>query len=116
MIIFGGEKLYNTHLKVRECLNDVRMFSAGKLCKLTLKGIDKYEWTSLKTTGVFVAQRRNHVGVAVGKHLVVHGGVDSFGNYLNDLKVLNLSNRFLIISNLFSYEKMVLTSRSKSVF
>jgi len=29
IVIFGGEKNYNSILKIRECLNDVRMFVPG---------------------------------------------------------------------------------------
>lgn len=29
IVIFGGEKHYNSTLKIRECLSDVRMFIPG---------------------------------------------------------------------------------------
>ena len=46
----------------------------------------------MKTQGEFVEPRRNHIGVIVGRHLLVHGGIDTSGTYLSDIKILNLSN------------------------
>jgi hypothetical protein len=31
IVLFGGEKLYNPSLKMRECMNDVRLFSTGNI-------------------------------------------------------------------------------------
>ena len=38
MIIFGGEKSYNKHLKMRECLSDVKTFNFGSFIE------DSQQW------------------------------------------------------------------------
>ena len=48
----------------------------------------------MKTGGDFVEARRHHVGVTVGKHLLIHGGINSSGQYLGDLKIFGLSKFF----------------------
>jgi len=48
----------------------------------------------VKTGGDFVEARRHHVGVTVGKHLLIHGGINSSGQYLGDLKIFGLSKFF----------------------
>jgi len=79
IVVFGGEKHYNSTLKIRECLSDVRIFIP-----------EKSEWRYIKAHGDFVEPRRNHTGVIVGKHLLIHGGIDTTGLYLNDLMAFNL--------------------------
>jgi len=80
IVIFGGEKNYNSILKIRECLNDVRMFIP-----------EQCEWKYLKGHGDLVEPRRNHAAVIVGKHMLIHGGIDNKGMYLNDLMIFNLN-------------------------
>ena len=79
LVIFGGEKRFNNALKIRECLNDVWMLS-----------LTSHEWKRQYCSGVLVEARRNHIAAIVGKYMLVHGGIDTYGNALSDLKVLNL--------------------------
>jgi len=44
----------------------------------------------LKGNGDLVEPRRNHAAVIVGKHMLIHGGIDNKGTYLNDLMIFNL--------------------------
>ncbi len=30
IIVFGGERSYDSRLKIRECLSDIKIFNAGK--------------------------------------------------------------------------------------
>lgn len=79
LVFFGGERRFNEALKLRECLNDIRMFV-----------IDTQEWKWPQCFGEQVEPRRNHVAAVVGKHMLVYGGIDNYGNLLSDLKALNL--------------------------
>lgn len=64
---------------MRECLNDTRIFST-----------EANEWKYLRTWGDFVEGRRNHAGVIFSKFLIVYGGINNNGHYLNDVLLLNL--------------------------
>lgn len=81
IIIFGGEKKYNSNLRMRECLNDVYSFS-----------IEKSSWSKLNCFGDTMEPRRNHISAVVGKHMLVYGGVNSHGELLSDLKALSFAN------------------------
>ena len=74
LIIFGGRYLNNTTLA------DVDIYN-----------IDNNSWTSpqLNTT-MFLKLRRNHVACLVGQQMFIHGGVDEYGEYLDDSYLLNL--------------------------
>lgn len=82
LMIYGGEKQYNSVLKVRECLNDVRLFN-----------LETKEWKFIKTWGDFIEGRRNHAGVLISKYLVIYGGINNNGHYLNHLANLNLETQ-----------------------
>ena len=80
ILIFGGETGYNERVKIRCCLNDVRIFNT-----------EKCEWKYIKTSGEVIEARRNFDSVVIGKSLVVYGGVNDYGRYLNELWELNLA-------------------------
>lgn len=81
LIVFGGASSFNTQLKIRECYNDLFTFST-----------ETKEWRLIKQSGAFVQARRNHVAVIFGRYMLIHGGINTYGEYLNDIKVLNLTN------------------------
>lgn len=81
-MIYGGEKQYNNVLRVRECLNDLRAFI-----------VETNEWKFIKTWGDFIEGRRNHAGVLVSKYLIIYGGINNNGHYLNHLANLNLETQ-----------------------
>jgi len=60
-------------------LNDARYFD-----------LETNECKYIKTWGDFIEGRRNHSGVMVSKIMVVCGGINNNGRYLNDLIQLNL--------------------------
>ena len=64
---------------MRECYNDVRVFSL----------VDK-NWLLVKTFGDIIEGRRNHIAENLGKFLFVYGGINSYGRILNDVCGLNL--------------------------
>ena len=78
MIVFGGEHEFNKYSGLRICLNDVNMFSPENL-----------EWKNIKTSGV-IETRRYHCAAMVGKHMLVHGGLNAQSHLLGDLHALNL--------------------------
>jgi len=43
-------------------------------------------------SGAVVSSRRNHVSWIVGKHFIIHGGINEHGEYLDDIFALNLPN------------------------
>ena len=76
LIIFGGRYLNNPSLA------DVDVYN-----------IDTNNWTSEQlNTSFFLKLRRNHIACLVGQQMFVHGGLDEFGEYLDDSFLLNLSN------------------------
>ena len=78
LIIFGGRYLNNTTLA------DVDIYN-----------IDNNSWTVPQlNTSIFLTLRRNHVACLVGQQMFVHGGVDEFGEYLDDSYLLNLSGNY----------------------
>ncbi|CAD8175850.1 unnamed protein product [Paramecium octaurelia] len=79
LIIYGGEKKYNSAMKMRECYGDVRIFTPS----------DK-TWIQLKPYGDVVEGRRNHCAEVVGKYFIVYGGINSYGKVLTDVAGLNL--------------------------
>ena len=80
VIIFGGEKKYNTHLRLRECLNDVYSFST-----------DSQTWSRMRCFGDLMEPRRNHTAAIVGDHMLVYGGITTYGEFLSDLKALSFA-------------------------
>ena len=78
LIIFGGRYLNNTTLA------DVDIYN-----------IDNNSWTMAQlNTSIFLKLRRNHVACLVGQQMFVHGGVDEYGEYLDDSYLLNLSGTY----------------------
>lgn len=80
LLIYGGEYLYNDHLKIRDCLGDVKIID-----------FETREYKTLRTHGDFIENRRNHAYcLFAGKFLFISGGINSNGRFLNDLMYLNL--------------------------
>ena len=78
LIIFGGRYLNNTSLA------DVDIYN-----------IENNKWTvGQLNTSIFLKLRRNHVACLVGQQMFIHGGLDEFGEYLDDCFLLNLSNNY----------------------
>lgn len=91
LIIFGGRYLNNTSLA------DVDIYN-----------IDNNRWTvGQMNTSIFLRLRRNHVACLVGQQMFVHGGLDEFGEYLDDAYLLNLSNNYRWYkANIISYNML----------
>ncbi len=79
VIVYGGEKLFNSSLKMRECLSDLRLYN-----------LDKNEWKLPRCYGDLIESRRNHGSCIISKFLFIIGGVGSTGKVLNDIGMLNL--------------------------
>ncbi len=79
--MFGGEKSWNRLMRIRECLNDTRIYD-----------IYTSEWKYLRCTGEMIEPRRNHAAVIINKTLIIYGGIDNHGHYLKDVWELNLIN------------------------
>ncbi|CAD8069171.1 unnamed protein product [Paramecium primaurelia] len=87
IIIYGGEKKFNHLMKIRECYNDVRMFNP----------LEK-QWTLIKTSGDVIEGRRNHIAQCVGKYFIIFGGLNPYGQVLNDVCGLNLeTNKWSVL-------------------
>lgn len=72
---------FNQQLKLRENLNDTRLFN-----------IENGQWTLLKPNLEAIPDSRRSFGSCiVGRGLVIHGGIKSRFNALNDMHYLNLS-------------------------
>jgi hypothetical protein len=54
--------------------------------------LEAYEWKLLQTSGDPIEARRGHSGTIVGKHMIIFGGINSKGKYLDDLYHMDLSN------------------------
>ena len=79
LITFGGVTAYNRGAQHRECLNSVKLLRT-----------DGLQWCLVEPTGVLVSMRRYHCAAIVGKHMLVHGGLNEKNAFLNDAAVLNL--------------------------
>jgi len=79
LVVVGGSKHYNKVSGKRDCLNDVLIYNPPSS-----------QWTELQCSGAMFEQRRHHVACVVGLHLIVHGGISIFGNYLRGLMGLML--------------------------
>ena len=78
LIIFGGRYLNNT-----------------SLADIDIYNIENNKCTiGLLNTSIFLKLRRNHVACLVGQQMFVHGGLDEFGEYLDDSYLLNLSSNY----------------------
>jgi hypothetical protein len=81
MIIFGGERKFDKHMKMRSCFNEFLKFD-----------FEKKETTILRTFGEYVESRRNHTAFVIGKYMFLHGGINNHGKFLSDLSYLNFEN------------------------
>lgn len=79
LIIVGGSKHFNKAAKIRECLNDVQVYNPANS-----------QWTELQCPGAAFEPRRHHVACVVGRYLIVHGGISTFGKCLGSLMGLML--------------------------
>ena len=84
IIIFGGTRLYNKSAKTRECLNDLYILDP-----------ETFVWDHIKSTGSMIEARRNHCGCTIGKHLIIHGGINEHGEFFDDLQITNLDLYFI---------------------
>ena len=72
---------------------DGRYLNNTSLADVDIYNIDTNKWTSGQlNTSIFLKLRRNHVACLVGQQMFIHGGLDEFGEYLDDAYLLNLSN------------------------
>ncbi len=81
LIIFGGWKFINEGTREKECLSDIIMFNT-----------DNNEIKKIKNINDSNIARRAATGFIVGKMLIIHGGIDSKGKYLNDLQIFDFSS------------------------
>ena len=87
LVVFGGGTDFNSIHKLRECLNGVKAFIP-----------ETREWANVRCEGNFIGTRKHHCAAVVGKHMVVHGGLNQRNNFLNDSAVLNLSkNKWKVV-------------------
>ena len=78
LVVFGGEYEYSKVTEQHVCLNDVSIFTPETM-----------EWKYFKTYGI-IETRRYHVAAMIGKHMIVHGGLNSFSHVLSDFWALNM--------------------------
>lgn len=74
LIIFGGAQHFNYIRKERICLNDVMYFNS-----LT------NDLDTIPTWGDIPQNRRNHASVLIGKTLIIYGGADKTGIFMNSM-------------------------------
>lgn len=79
IVVFGGEKLYNSHMKMRECFSEIRVYNPFE-----------HSWKYPRVFGDIVDGRRNHCAAVLGRFLFIFGGINSYGKYLKDVCSLNL--------------------------
>ena len=78
LIIFGGRYLDNT------ALADVDIYNIEQ---------NYWEMNNYNTI-IYLKLRRNHVACLVGQQMFVHGGIDEYGDYLDDSYLLSLGNTY----------------------
>lgn len=62
------------------------------LADLDVFNLEDHSWSSpLLYTKNFLALRKNHVGDLIGHHMIIHGGINENGEYLNDTFLLNFT-------------------------
>lgn len=66
IIIFGGEKQFNYHMKIRSCFNEFLQYN-----------IEERDFTLLRPYGDLIESRRNHSSGIVSKFLFIFGGVNN---------------------------------------
>ncbi|KAL4486350.1 hypothetical protein ABPG72_007136 [Tetrahymena utriculariae] len=106
LVLFGGERKYNKNVRIRECFSDCRIFN-----------INTRQWTLVRQFGDFLESRRNHAACLVGKFLIIIGGVDSNGKYLNDVCSINLeTSKSTHLDQIDGYEEGLAFSACCAVF
>jgi len=80
MYIFGGFRRYVESFKVRETYGDVYEFSTKTL-----------KWDKINCSGI-LPFRRHHIAETIGKHMLIHGGIDQKSRVLDNIYILNLQN------------------------
>ena len=73
LTIIGGSKLCRRDGNNRNCLNDVLQFD-----------YITNQWTKIRPGGIMLESRCYHSSTAVGKNLVIYGGMNSRNRYLSD--------------------------------
>jgi len=71
---YGGGNMYNKRTEMRECINQIIRYipSTG-------------EFETVKESGVVHQSRRLHSACSFGKYMIVHGGINSQGQILDDV-------------------------------
>lgn len=89
LYVFGGGTDFNSVHKQRECLNGVKAFVP-----------ESKEWMNVRCEGHFIGTRKHHCSAMIGKHMIMHGGLNQRNNLLNDSAVLNLQKQKWKILNI----------------
>ena len=79
LVVYGGVSNFDSILQIRNCVSLIYCFDF-----LT------HKWKSFKPTGNVPEARRNHCSALVGHSLIVYSGVNSKGEIIDSLSVLNL--------------------------
>lgn len=82
LFYFGGERRYNAKVRIRECLNDLICYD-----------IKLNQWAIVRTKGPVIKSRKYSCMAIVGQLIMIHGGIDDFGNYLQDVCVFDLVSK-----------------------
>lgn len=84
--MFGGQEYYEDRglsnkesQPIREKLSDVRIINT-----------ETQDWRIMRTSGDFIGPRRSHTACQLGKHMLVHGGIDNAEKMLNNFMMLDL--------------------------
>lgn len=56
--------------------------------------VESNEWSTLHCKGDTPEARKNHIGVLVGTHVLIHGGTNSFSKCLKDAIILDLGKYY----------------------
>ena len=89
ILIFGGAGRYYKTTKSRLCFNDLFIFRTNIM-----------QWEEIKVRGpIFIEARHHHAGCIIGKHLLIHGGINDQGKYLDDVYISNIT-KFQINKNI----------------
>lgn len=86
--IYGGEREFDSILKVRECANDFRSFNT-----------ENNEWKVFKPSGDTIEGRRGHLAAVVGRNMVLFGGINIKGVYRNDMYHMDIPQQKLSMAN-----------------
>lgn len=81
MIVFGGGTAYQSGLRQKECLGEVRVLN-----------LDDLRWSWVKCGGDIINPRRSHASEIIGKNMIVHGGLNYKGSVLGDLWLFDMGN------------------------